>query len=278
VSTVIELDRAGVVLQGQHILRDVSWTVVAHEHTVLLGPNGAGKTTLLRLVAGLRHATSGTVDVLGERIGRTDVRALRRCIGIVSDALDDLVDRRSPARRLVAAGRLAMTTAFGARLTPEDLDAADTALERLNVAHLADRRGLTLSEGEWKRVLLARALVGEPDLLLLDEPCNGLDLAQREHFLTDLDRVLTAPDGPTCVLITHHLEQVPTSVSSALLLRGGEVTAAGPIADSITSATVSATFDVEVEVVTTRGRLTAVPARRVAVQGDGCLHSRRGTS
>lgn len=257
---VLRVADASVVIGGQRILTDLDWSLHRDEHAVMLGPNGAGKTTLLRLLTGLRHPTSGTVDVLGERIGRVDVRELRQRIGIVSDALGDLVDRRSHLRRLVAARLHGRTTERGAPITDDDLDRADAALTTVGIAHLGHRRGTEVSEGEWQRTLLARAAVADPELLVLDEPVNGLDLAERERFLADLEATLDPPGGPTAVLVTHHLEEIPSTISHALLLRGGSTVAAGRVDDVVTSELVSRTFDVDVEVERTRGRLSALPA------------------
>lgn len=255
--TVVRLRGATVVERGTPILDRVDWEVHAGRHAAVLGPNGAGKTTVLRLLTGRRHTTAGTVDVLGERIGRTDVRTLRRRIGVLTPALHDLLDRTAAARHLVAAAVEAVTHPTRRELTTANLARADAALATAGVAHLADRRGSQLSAGEWQRVLLARALVTEPELLLLDEPCVGLDLAQRQHFLAHLDDVLARPDAPTTVVVTHHLEELPGATSHALLLRDGRNIAAGPLDTTLTSEHVSAAYGLPVEVERTRGRLRA---------------------
>ena len=254
---VVALHAATVVEGGTPILADVTWSLPTGRHAVVLGPNGAGKTTLLRLLSGYRLPSSGTVDLLGERIGRVDVRALRRRIGVLSEALDRLIDRRAPIRHLVAAGIHAVTAPTRRELDEAGLARADAALAQVGMAHLGARPGRELSAGEWQRALLARALVVEPELLLLDEPCAGLDLAQREHLLALLDDLLTAPDGPTTVLVTHHLEEVPRAVTEAVLLRDGGVVATGPVATTLTSPHVSATYGLDVTVARSDGRWRA---------------------
>ena len=256
----MRLDGVSVTQDGTTVLHEVDWVLAAGDHTVVLGPNGAGKTTVLRLVAGLRLASRGHVDVLGHRVGRVDMRALRRRIGIVSDALDHVIDRHAPIRHLVAAAIHAVTHPTRRELDDVSLRRADDALALVGMAHLGDRRGTQLSAGEWQRALLARALVVEPDLLLLDEPCAGLDLAQREHLLAHLDEVLAGPDAPTGVVVTHHLEEVPRAVTHALLLRDGRVSAAGPVDQALTSATVSSAYDLPVEVSRHDGRFRAAAA------------------
>lgn len=256
--TVVRLDRATVVQGGTTILDEVSWELRRGEHAVVLGPNGAGKTTLLRLLAGYRQPTRGTVEVLGGRLGSIDVRALRRRVGILSDALEGLITRRTNLRGLVAAGVHGVTMATRRELDAESLARADTALAAVGIGHLGDRRGTEVSEGEWKRARLARALVAEPELLLLDEPCSGLDLAQREEFLHTLDTALAAPGGPTLVLVTHHLDEVSTATTSqAVLLRDGRAVASGEVTETLTSQLVSATFGVPVTVERRDGRFSA---------------------
>ncbi len=257
-SAAVRLDGATVVQGGTTILDDISWELRRGEHAVVLGPNGAGKTTLLRLLSGYRQPTRGTVEVLGGRLGSIDVRALRRRVGIISDALEGLITRRTNLRGLVAAGAHGVTMATRRELDAESLERADVALATVGIAHLGDRRGIEVSEGEWKRARLARALVAEPELLLLDEPCSGLDLAQREQFLHTLDTTLAAAGGPTLVLVTHHLDEVSTAtISQAVLLREGHAVASGDITETLTSELVSTTFGVPVTVERRHGRFSA---------------------
>jgi iron complex transport system ATP-binding protein len=245
---VVDARGLTVVESGNTILRDVSVRLEPHEHLTVLGPNGSGKTTLLRVLATYRYPTRGEVTLLGHRIGRVDVRALRPRVGFVSVALDPLVDA-VPVLPLVAGGHRG-TTAPSVRVL-EDRDAVDAArraLDQVGAGHLADRRVDTLSQGERQRVRTARALASAPDLLLLDEPFAGLDLGGREALLGDLDRLLADPGGPTVVLVTHHLEELPTRISRALLLAEGGTVASGPIAGVLTSSQVSEVFGVAVTV------------------------------
>lgn len=241
---------------GRAILGPVDLEIPRGEHLAVLGPNGAGKTTLLRLLSTYLHPTSGQVEVLGGRFGRVDLRALRPRIGVVTVAIDHLLGASFPAGELVASARHGATTVVKA-VTDEDREAAGRALQRVGAAHLAAQSCNTLSQGEWQRTKIARALVTEPVLLLLDEPFVGLDLGGREALVADLGRVLDDPAGPTVVMITHHLEELPTGVRRAVLLRDGRPVAAGPVEDVLTDQNVSATFGVRVAVERTDGRWTA---------------------
>jgi iron complex transport system ATP-binding protein len=245
---VVAARGVGVVASGAAILGDVDLRVEARDHLVVLGPNGGGKTTLLQVLATYRYPTRGEVELLGHRVGRVDVRALRPRIGFVSVALDPLVDA-VPVLPLVASGTRGATAPARTILDdPAAVAAARRALDRVGAGHLDGRRVDTLSQGERQRVRIARALASDPDLLLLDEPFAGLDLGGRESLLADLDRLLTDPAGPTVVLVTHHLEEVPTGSRRALLLADGAVAAAGPIDEVLTSAQVSGVFGVTVRV------------------------------
>jgi iron complex transport system ATP-binding protein len=245
---VVDARGVTVVESGREILSQASLRLEVGEHLAVLGPNGGGKTTLLRVLATYRYPTRGEVEILGHRLGRVDVRALRPRVGFVSVALDPLVDA-VPVLALVVAGQRGVTAPPRRVLDDHVAVAAGRrALEQVGVAHLAERRVDTLSQGERQRVRTARALVSEPDLLLLDEPFAGLDLGGREALVADLDALLADPDGPTVVLVSHHLEEVPPRITRALLLAGGRVAASGPIGEVLTSSQVSAVFEVPVTV------------------------------
>jgi iron complex transport system ATP-binding protein len=253
---IARLQGVSVRRSGAMLLDDLSLDLPRGEHLAVLGPNGAGKTTLLRILSTYLHPTAGEVEVLGARFGRVDLRTLRSRIGVVSVAMQRLLAPHAPAADLVAAARSGQTSAdFG--VGAADRAAARGALARVGADHLADRICRTLSQGEWQRVQIARALVTDPDLLLLDEPFAGLDLGGREAMVADLSRLLGEPDGPTVVLVTHHLEEIPVGVVGALLLRGGRAVASGAATDVLTSVAVSAAFGVAVAVGAEAGRYTA---------------------
>lgn len=237
-----------VVEGGTTILSGVSLEVPRGEHLAVLGPNGAGKTTLLRVLSTYRFPTRGTVDLLGHRLGRIEVRRLRPRIGLVSVALDPLVDPVD-VRLLVAGSTVGATHPPPEVLAdPAVVAAAEHALQRVGAGHLATRRVDTLSQGERQRVRTARALASGPDLLLLDEPFAGLDVGGREQLLADLDQLLGEPGGPTVVLVSHHLEELPTQLRRAVLLSGGAAVASGPIEQVVTSVQLSAVFGVDLRV------------------------------
>ncbi len=255
---VARLRAVGVRRGGADLLRGVDLDVGHREHLAVLGPNGAGKTTLLRILATELYPTSGEVQVLGTTFGRGDLRELRPRIGLVSLALDRLLDARMPALPLVAAARIGATWPPPGLLEREGLAAAATrALARVGAGHLAQRRVDTLSQGERQRVRIARALVIDPALVLLDEPFAGLDLGGRESLLADLDRLLAEPGGPTVVMVTHHLEELPVGVRAAVLLRDGRRVAAGPATEVLADAPVSEAFGLDVTVRAHDGRFAA---------------------
>jgi iron complex transport system ATP-binding protein len=259
---VAVLRGVGVRRGGADLLAAIDLDLDRREHLAVLGPNGAGKTTLLRVLATELYPTTGEVAVLGTTFGRGDLRALRPRIGFVSLAMDRLMDARLPALPLVAAARLGATwPAPGILERPGLRTRAEAALRRVGAGHLADRRVDTLSQGERQRVRIARALVIDPALVLLDEPFAGLDMGGRESLLADLDRLLAEPDGPTVAIVTHHLEELPVGIRRVALVRAGRLVAAGGTAQTLDDRLVSATFGVEVAVRAHAGRYTATVRR-----------------
>jgi iron complex transport system ATP-binding protein len=245
-----------IVRQGHALLDGVDWTVGHGERWVLLGPNGSGKTTLLR-VAGMQVLpTSGAVEVLGERFGATDVRAVRRRIAFVSQSLLRRLRPALVAHDAVMSGRYDALEPHWHRYGPEDHRRADALLEAAGLGAVSARPVGELSEGERQQVLLARALMGEPDLLLLDEPAAGLDLGARERLVARLAALAADPGTPAMVLVTHHTEEIPPGVTHAALLRKGRMVAAGPAGAVLTDEHVSSCFGVTVAVETSDGRWT----------------------
>lgn len=227
------------------ILDGVSFDVARSQRWLVLGPNGCGKTTLLRIAALYEHPTSGTVDVLGERLGHTDVRVLRRRIGFVSAAIADQLRPALTALDAVRTARFGALEPWWHRYTPDDDERARACLERMGVAWLASHVFGTLSSGERTRVLLARSLMNDPAIVLLDEPSSGLDLAGREQLVHALDDLAADPTAPPFVVVTHHVEDVPTNLTHAMLLRDGVALVQGPLPDVLTEANLSACFGID---------------------------------
>ena len=242
------LDLADVSLRrdGRALLDSVTWRVGARERWVVLGPNGAGKTTLLRIASLWLHPSSGSVHVLGEELGRTDVRPLRARIGVSSAALADQLRPDLVVADVVVTSRRGALEPWWHTYDDEDRARAADALDRVGAAHLARRTFGTLSSGERQRVQLARTVAAEPDLLLLDEPSAGLDLGAREDLVDRIGALAQDPTVAPTVLVTHHVEEVPVGFTHVLLLRDGRVVAAGPLADTLTEPLLAETFGVPV--------------------------------
>ncbi len=254
---VIHMDGVSV-RRGKTVLLDsVDWQVELDERWVVLGPNGAGKTTLLRLAAAEMHPTAGTVDVLGERMGRVAVFELRPRIGLTSANLGIRIPGDEVVSDVVVSAGYGVLGRWRERYDSLDTDRAEHLLEQLGMAGFADREYRTLSEGERKRVLIARALMTDPELLLLDEPAAGLDLGGREDLVSRLSTLALDAEAPASVLVTHHVEEIPPGYSHGLLLRGGKVVAAGLLDDVLTDENLSATFGLPLAVQRRRGRYTA---------------------
>lgn len=240
------------------ILSDVRWQVRRGEHWVVLGANGAGKSTLLSIVAGYDWPSRGRVAVLGEEYGRTDMRALKERIGWVSSALFTWLPDRQKAREVTATGIHATIGNWHA-LSDDDLRRADEALEQIGGLAFREKRYGVLSQGERQRVMIARALVTRPDLLILDEPCAGLDPGARERLLLDVDRLCRTPDGPTLILVSHHVEEIPPAATHALLLKDGRTLAAGPLGEALNDASLTTLYDYPCRLTTRNARYWLTP-------------------
>jgi iron complex transport system ATP-binding protein len=258
---VLRLRGVGVRHGRSMLLRDIDWTVRSDESWVVIGPNGAGKTTLLQVAAGLLVPSEGTAEVLGEPVQGADLADLHTRIGFASAVVADQVP---PAEKVID---LVLTASYGILgREREDYDSCDVTravelLDALGCAHLIRRKFATLSEGERKRVQIARSLMPDPELLLLDEPAAGLDLGGREDLLRSLSLLAADPAAPMIVLVTHHVEEVPEGFTHAILLRKGAVLAAGPVPEVFTERNLSKCFGVPLIVERTGGRWTARATR-----------------
>lgn len=255
---VLRLCGVGLVRDGRAILDGVDWEVRTGERWVVLGPNGSGKTSLVRIASLWLHPSTGTVEVAGGVLGRVDVRRHRTRVGVVSAAVADLLRPGIEVLDAVLAARHAALEAWWHQYVDADRDAARAALARAGAEHLAGRTFGTLSSGERQRVLLARALAGDPALLLLDEPMAGLDLAARERLVARLAALAADPAAPPLVLVTHHVDEVPAGFTHCLLLAGGRIRAAGPLDEVVTEEALSATFGLPLRLERRHGRFWSV--------------------
>ena len=259
-TTVCSLDNVRVVRDGRAILDGITWGVDASERWVIMGPNGAGKTTLLSLLASLIHPSSGLVEVLDEVVGKTDVFELRPRVGFASSEMA----RRIPGNETVLDAVLTASTAVTGRWNEhyDDVDVrrATRVLGEWNLDHMADRLVGTLSDGERKRVQIARSVMTDPELLLLDEPAGSLDVGGREDVIDLLNQFAAWEGAPAMVMVTHHVEEIPPAFTHAMLIRQGQVTASGPISDVLTSEHISHAFGRQLAVTNNHGRYQAVSA------------------
>ncbi|WP_324652724.1 ABC transporter ATP-binding protein [Georgenia sp. H159] len=256
-SDVLELSDVTLRRGSKTILDRVSWSVSDGERWVVLGPNGAGKTTALQLAAGRLFPSEGTVDILGERLGTIDTAELRTRIGLASAALADRIPGGEAVLDVVLTASYGVTGRWRETYDEYDTGRARDLLAAFGVEQLSDRTFGSLSEGERKRVQIARALMADPELLLLDEPAAGLDLGGREELMGALGELAGDSRSPVIVLVTHHVEEIPPGFGHGLLLRDGAVEAAGPIDDVLTPQHLSRTFGLDLEVERHRGRWSA---------------------
>ena len=254
----LELEHVSFIRDERRILDDISWCVRPHERWLILGANGSGKTTLVRIASMYEHPSRGTVRVLGETLGSTDVRILRRRIGLMSAALGAQLRPALTARDVVMTAKFAALEPWWHTYTDEDRQRAAECLSRMGVGQYAERSLGTLSSGEQQRVLLARALMNEPGVVIFDEPSARLDLGGREQLVNALAELTADPAAPPLVLVTHHVDEVPPGMTHAMLLREGRILTAGLLDDVLTAESLSECF--EMPLVLERrgdGRLTA---------------------
>ncbi len=258
--SVLELAGVTVTRGGKDLVREISWQVREGERWIVMGPNGAGKSTLLQVAAARLHPSSGMVGILDEVIGAVDVFELRPRIGLSSAVLATQLPETETVLNAIVTASWGVTGRWNEGYESFDEDRARDLAAQWGLDGLEDRRFGTLSEGERKRVLIARALMTDPELLLLDEPAAGLDLAGRESLVASLTELAQDEDAPALVLVTHHLEEVPPGFTHALLMRAGSVVAGGELETTLTEQNLSETFGVPLKVSVTEGRYTAVAA------------------
>ncbi|MCQ3806887.1 MAG: ATP-binding cassette domain-containing protein [Acidimicrobiaceae bacterium] len=253
------LDLRGVQrsIDGVEILRGIDWRVEPRQHWVVLGPNGCGKTTLMQIASMWLHPSAGEVEVLGQRLGRTDVRTLRSRVGFCSAALAKMLRPQLLVLDVVMTALNAALEPWWHTYSDDDRSRAQAVLDRVGAGHLRGRHFGVCSEGERQRVLVARSLMTDPALVLLDEPTAALDLAGREQFVSMLNDLATDPANPPMVLVTHHVEEIPDRFTHCLLLRDGRILARGPIAEVLTDELLSSCFGLPLVVEQRNRRWTA---------------------
>lgn len=255
---LISLDDVTVLRSGTTILSKVSWQVMANQRWVVIGPNGAGKTTLLAILSSYLFPTSGRAEILGSKLGQVDTSELKTRIGVASSSTLDLIPADEKVSDLILSSAYAV---FGRWIEEYDLwdeSRSSALLHAFGIRELANRSFATLSEGERKRVMIARALMPDPELLLLDEPAAGLDLGGREDLLNRLALFASDPSSPATIMVTHHLEEIPISTTHVLILKAGSVFAQGEIGQVLTSENLSALYGTEIQLEVRNGRFFAL--------------------
>ncbi|MFC0470110.1 ABC transporter ATP-binding protein [Halalkalibacter kiskunsagensis] len=234
---------------GKTILHNITWDVSLHEHWVILGLNGSGKTSILNLLTGYQWVSQGEVHVLGQKFGQTNIPELRKSIGWVSSAVDERYATRGQdtALEVVLSGKHASIGLYE-EITEVDIRRAKQLLVKLKIERLTDQRFVTLSQGQKRRVIIARALMPSPKILILDEPCNGLDLYSREQLLETIQQLATAKEGPTLLYVTHHIEEMVPAISHALLLNSGTIVAKGDKHSTLTEKNLEQTYQLPVSI------------------------------
>lgn len=255
-SEVLSFRNLTLVRDGKNILEDISWSVSADQRWVIVGPNGAGKTSLLKIAAAQLQPSSGSAQILGETLGEINVFELRTRIGFASSAVAGRIPNSELVLDAVMTASYAITGRFKEKYDEVDIRRAKRVLKEWDLAHLGDRPFGTLSDGEKKRTQIARAVMPDPELLLLDEPVASLDIGSREATIKILSGYASHPKAPAIVMVTHHLEEIPSGFTHALVLNDGKILDAGPITQTLTTEKLSAAYGLELEVALIGGRFT----------------------
>jgi iron complex transport system ATP-binding protein len=256
-AAAFELSKVSVVRPPKTLLNDVSWTVNEGERWVVLGPNGAGKTTLMQVVGTYMHPTTGTATILDEQLGHVDVFEIRPRIGHTSTQVADHIPPGEAVGDVIVSAAHAVTGRWIEQYDATDVARAGQIMGEWGIAALSKRTFGTLSEGERKRVLIARALMTDPELLLLDEPAAGLDLGAREDLMASLQVLSESDEAPVLVMVSHHVEEIPPGFTHVLMLRDGSVVAQGPIEQTLTAENLSRTFGQRITLDHSGGRWAA---------------------
>ena len=255
--SVVSFSDVSFVRNGKRILDHIEWAVAEEDRWVVLGPNGAGKTSILQIAAAQNYPSSGTAQILDETLGRVDVFELRPRIGYASTAMARRLPAGETVLDVVMTAAYAVTGRWNEGYDEIDERRARRVLVEWKLDHLTDRTFGTLSDGEQKRVQIARAIMTDPELLLLDEPAGSLDLGAREELVQLLGGFAQDPASPAIVMVTHHVEEIPAGFTHALLLRDGAVVAAGPLAEALTEATLAEAFGLDIALTHENGRYSA---------------------
>jgi len=254
---VIQLTDVSVVRGGSPILDSVNWSVDDDQRWVILGPNGAGKTTMLQIAAAIMHPSSGTAEILEEPLGGTDLFELRPRIGFASTALAKKVPGNERVLDVVMTAAYSVTGRWNEEYEDIDERRAQRVLAEWKLDHLAERTFGTLSDGEQKRVQIARAVMTDPEILLLDEPAASLDLGAREELLQLLGGYASQPKSPAIIMVTHHVEEIPRGFTHVLLLSEGKIVSSGPLEEALSADSLTEAFGIDIELTHADGRYTA---------------------